>query len=63
MGTADFSCVAKESLVSIFGPGTLELVTDNPAGGQSCPSALLLEPLGEFLRKANACCVTHTAKM
>jgi hypothetical protein len=55
--------VAKEALVSSFGPGTLQLLTDNPAGGQTRPPALLLEPLGEFWCKTNAYRVTHTAKM
>jgi hypothetical protein len=55
--------VAKEALVSSFGPGTLQLLTNDPAGGQTSPPALLLEPLGEFWCKTNAYRVTHTAKM
>ena len=62
MRTADFSRVAKETLVSRFGPRTLELLTDDPAGGQTRPPALLLEPFGKFRRKTNAHCVTHTAE-
>ena len=62
LGAADFSGVAKEALVSSFGPGALELVTDNSARGQTGPPTLLLEPLGEFRRKTNADCMTHTAK-
>ncbi len=53
-GAADFSRVAKEALVSRFRPGTLELVTDNPASGQTRPPALLLEPLGEFRCKTES---------
>ncbi len=62
-GAADFSRVAKEALISRFGPGALELLTDNLAGGQTRAPALLLEPLGEFRCKTNAYGVTHTAKM
>ena len=63
MRTADFSRVAKETLVSSFGPRPLQLLTDDPAGGQIRPLALLPEPFGEFRRKTNAYCVTHTAKV
>ncbi len=62
MGTADFSRVAKEALVSSFGPGTLQLLADDPAGGQTRPPARLQEPFGEFRCKTNAYCVTHTSK-
>jgi len=55
--------MAKEALVSGFRPGTLQLLTDNPAGGQTRPPARLLEPLGEVRRKTNTYCVTHTAKL
>jgi hypothetical protein len=40
--------MAKEELVSTLGPRTLELVADNPAGGQARPPTFLLKPLGEF---------------
>ncbi len=63
MRTADFSRVAKETLVSSFGPRPLELLPDDPAGGQTRPLALLVEPFGEFRRKTNADCVTHTAEV
>ncbi|MGO8815716.1 MAG: hypothetical protein ACLQVG_13785 [Terriglobia bacterium] len=55
--------MAKEMLVTSFGSGTLQLVTDNPAGGQTRPPALLLQPLGEFWSKTNTYCMTHTAEM
>jgi hypothetical protein len=63
LGAADLSRVAKEALVSRFGPGPLQLLTDNPAGGQACPPTRLLEPLGEFLCKTNTYRMTHKAKI
>jgi hypothetical protein len=63
LGASEFSRVAKETLVSSFGPGTLQLVADNPAGGQTRPPTLFLEPLGEFRCKTDGYCVTHMAKM
>jgi hypothetical protein len=63
VGAADFSRVAKEALVSRFRPGPLQLLTDNPAGGQTRPPAPVLQPLGEFWCKTNTYCVTHAAEM
>ena len=40
--------MAKKTLVSSFRPGALQLLTDNPAGGQTRSATLLLEPFGEF---------------
>ena len=62
MRTVYLTRVAKETLVSSFGPRALQLLADDPAGGQTRPPALLLEPFGKFRRKTNAYCVTHTAR-
>jgi hypothetical protein len=62
MGTVNFAGVAKESLVSTFRPGALQLLTNDPTGGQTRPAALFLEPIGKLRCKSNTDCMTHKAK-
>ena len=55
--------MAKEALAPGFAASTLQLVADDPAGGQTGLAAHFLEPVGKLRCKTNRDGMTHIAEL